>query len=55
MENFSITLTWKDERYIDANVKRETECKANNVVWRESSQFWVPELFVWHALELVSP
>ena len=48
-------MEWRDDRYIAANEHRKSECGSNYVVWTEQSQFWLPNIFVWHALELVSP
>ena len=51
----NIYMEWRDDRYIAANEHRKSECGSNYVVWTEQSQFWLPNIFVWHALELVSP
>ena len=54
-KHFSMIVKWKDERYIQENKARETECQSNHVIWTRTSQFWIPTFYVLSALELVSP
>ena len=46
-------LAWRDERYIKANRHRETECTSQRVLWTRRDEFWIPNIHVAEALELV--
>ena len=49
-----MVIKWKDERYIEKNKARETECVSGQVTWTEKGQFWIPYFYVPNALSLVS-
>ena len=53
ISNCRMILKWKDERYMEENIARETECESNQVTWTEKSQFWIPNFYVHSALGLV--
>ena len=50
---YSMVLKWKDERYVEENRARETECDSNQVTWTQKNQFWIPYFYVKSALGLV--
>ena len=47
-------MKWKDERYVEENKARESECVSSQVTWTEKGQFWIPYFYVQSALEMVS-
>lgn len=49
-----MVIKWKDERYIEKNKERETECVSGQVTWTKKGQFWIPYFYVPNALSLVS-
>ena len=50
-----IYLQWVDERYIEGNEHRATNCTSNHVVWQEvEPHFWLPKLDVEDAIKLVT-
>ena len=48
-----MVIKWEDKRFIEENKARETECTTNQVVWTERGQFWIPNLYVQNAIQLV--
>ena len=46
-------MTWEDERYMDVNQERATNCPSNYVLWTQKNQFWLPSLSVLDYLKLV--
>ena len=49
-----MVIKWKDERYIEENKARESECVSGQVTWTKKGQFWIPYFYVPNALSLVS-
>ena len=48
-----MSVSWKDERYIEHNQHRKTKCNSNKVVWTKKGEFWLPDFIVVDALKLV--